>query len=469
MQDLLFIHWDPAPTLPGLPFRWYGLLFASAFFFGYLLMTRMFRKERVNEGWMDSLTIYMALGTVLGARFGHCFFYDPGYYLSNPLEIIMIWKGGLASHGAALGIITALILWSRRVSKRSVLWILDRIVIMVALSGLFIRSGNLMNSEIVGKPTDVSWGFVFPGEDQPEELRLKWDGDDVKVAYKPGVAIARPGYAVLRTTDEKQYHLVEGEWTRQGKSRGFYFEMTDRNVEFQNPVRYMLAIPNGMNVDTLTPVDSMDTRRAIVEHGLDERAIKIDANWQGDQIKLNFDIFGLNPRETYTAYLFRSYDGKAWDLQHRGVMGAESGSTAVEHLDTPEAGKTPRYWVTLKESESMLVVRHPAQIYEAVTYFFIFLAFLFLYYRVHDGRVPYGRFFGFFLVSVFTARFLIEFLKEGFIAEISEWPLNMGQMLSIPLVLAGVFYIVRSLKKGKEEMERDGDKYVVEGNTNDNA
>ena len=109
---------------------------------------------------MDQLLIYIAVGTVIGARLGHCFFYEPDYFLKNPLEILKIWKGGLASHGAAIGIPLALWLYIRKY-KLSFLWLIDRIVIVVALGGAFIRLGNLFNSEIYGLPTDLPWGFEF--------------------------------------------------------------------------------------------------------------------------------------------------------------------------------------------------------------------------------------------------------------------------------------------------------------------
>ena len=111
----------------------------------------------------------MAIGTIVGARLGHCFFYEPGYYLSNPGEILKIWHGGLASHGAAIGIIIAIWLFIRK-EKKEFTWAIDRVAIVVALSGFFIRTGNLMNSEIYGIETTVPWGFVFlrNGETAPK-------------------------------------------------------------------------------------------------------------------------------------------------------------------------------------------------------------------------------------------------------------------------------------------------------------
>ncbi len=159
----LAIHWSMDPEIfriGNFAVRWYGLLFASGFLFGYLIFTRIFKKEGLSMELLDKLTIYMAVGTVIGARLGHCLFYEPGYYLSNPLEILKIWQGGLASHGAAIGILAALWLFVRKQNK-SFVWILDRIVITVALAGAMIRLGNLMNSEIYGIKTNLPWGFVF--------------------------------------------------------------------------------------------------------------------------------------------------------------------------------------------------------------------------------------------------------------------------------------------------------------------
>ena len=157
------ITWNVDPeifSLGQLSIRWYGLLFASAFLSGYIVFSRFLITERLNSEMLDQLLIYVAVGTVLGARLGHCFFYEPDYFLKNPLEILKIWKGGLASHGAAIGILLSLWLYIRKY-KLPFLWLIDRIVIVVALGGAFIRLGNLFNSEIYGLPTDLPFGFEF--------------------------------------------------------------------------------------------------------------------------------------------------------------------------------------------------------------------------------------------------------------------------------------------------------------------
>jgi prolipoprotein diacylglyceryl transferase len=154
------ISLDQVPLIGQLTVRYYGVLFALAFVLGYLLFTRIFKTEGISIEVLDRLTLYMVIGTVLGARLGHVFFYQPDYYLSHPHEILYIWHGGLASHGAAIGILVALYLFVRK-EKKPYMWILDRISIAVALAGFFIRMGNLMNSEIYGMQTDLPWGFIF--------------------------------------------------------------------------------------------------------------------------------------------------------------------------------------------------------------------------------------------------------------------------------------------------------------------
>jgi len=257
---LAFIEWSVSPEifhLGPVSVRWYGFLFAMAFVAGYFIMTWIFKKEGRPQTDLEQLSIYMIFGTVIGARLGHCLFYNPAYYLSNPIEIIKVWEGGLASHGAALGILTAIYLFAKKKKKYSMLWVLDRVVIVVALAGTLIRLGNLFNSEIIGIPTDVSWAFIF---------------------------------------------------------------------------------------------------------------------------------------------------------------------TAVDELP-----------------------RHPAQLYESIAYFIFFLILLFIYYKGFEKNRS-GLLFGTFLVLVFTFRFFIEFLKENQTGFEAGMALDMGQLLSIPFIIAGFIFIAKSFK-----------------------
>ncbi|MDQ3290004.1 MAG: prolipoprotein diacylglyceryl transferase [Bacteroidota bacterium] len=157
------IVWNVSPEIFDFGFfalRWYGLLFALGFVFGQRILTRIYKAEGRTEQDVDIITLYMIIGTVLGARLGHCLFYEPEVYLNDPIRILKIWEGGLASHGATVGILLALFLFSRKY-KFDYLWVLDRIVIVVALGGSLIRLGNLFNSEIIGKPTNLPWAFKF--------------------------------------------------------------------------------------------------------------------------------------------------------------------------------------------------------------------------------------------------------------------------------------------------------------------
>jgi phosphatidylglycerol:prolipoprotein diacylglycerol transferase len=260
------ITWNVDPeifSIGSLSIRWYGLLFATAFLAGYIVFTRFLATERLTSDMLDQLLIYIAVGTVIGARLGHCFFYEPEYFLKNPLEILKIWKGGLASHGAAIGILLALWLYVRKY-KLSFLWMIDRIVIVVALGGAFIRLGNLFNSEIYGGPTNLPWGIRF--------------------------------------------------------------------------VRDKLYDPN-----------------------------------------------------------------------------------TGELLPT--------------------VACHPTQLYEAFCYLLIF-AFLFTFYRKRYMKTRDGFIFGVFMILLFTARFLIEFVKNDQVAFEAGMTLNMGQWLSLPFIVAGVLMIL---------------------------
>lgn len=171
---LNYITWNVDPVLihlGSLEIRWYGLLWALGFFVGYFVMRRMYRREKMTDDSMDKLLIYMLVFTVIGARIGHCLFYEPEFYLSHPLKMLAVWEGGLASHGGAIGILIGLWIYVRNYNKSpkkkdekqriTYIWILDRIVVAVCLVGALIRVGNVMNHEIYGTPTSLPWGFVF--------------------------------------------------------------------------------------------------------------------------------------------------------------------------------------------------------------------------------------------------------------------------------------------------------------------
>ena len=161
---LLSITWNVDPTiftLFGREIRWYGLLWVIGLIVAVYIVQRIFKKEDLPEKWFDSLFVYMMVGIILGARLGHCLFYEPGYYLSHPIEIIKIWKGGLASHGGVIGIIIAVLLYSRKITGLSMLWTFDRVMVPTGFTAAMIRLGNLMNHEIYGAPTDQPWGFRF--------------------------------------------------------------------------------------------------------------------------------------------------------------------------------------------------------------------------------------------------------------------------------------------------------------------
>lgn len=160
---LSYIVWNADPVLIDsfVTVRWYGLMFAIGFWIGFNIVARMYKHEGAPEKWMGLLLIWVAAGTIIGARLGHVFFYAWDYYSEHPWKILATWEGGLASHGGAIGVIVAVILYSIFTTKRSPLWTFDKLVVAIALVGALIRIGNLMNSEIFGYPTTLPWGFMF--------------------------------------------------------------------------------------------------------------------------------------------------------------------------------------------------------------------------------------------------------------------------------------------------------------------
>ena len=179
MLNLLSVHWHVDPVLfhiGSLEIRWYGLLFVSGFVIGWYLFKWFFTREKVDTKLMDPLLYTLLIGTVVGARLGHCIFYQPDYYFGSWAgfwEIFMPWKGGLASHGGAIALLLAMWWFARHYGRKhdfDFLWIMDRLCIAVAFAGCMIRLGNLFNSEIYGDVTTLPWGFVFDlrGETEPK-------------------------------------------------------------------------------------------------------------------------------------------------------------------------------------------------------------------------------------------------------------------------------------------------------------
>lgn len=179
MFDLLFVNWHMSPEIfhiGSLSIRWYSLLFISGFFIGWFIFKWFFKREGVPVSLLDPLLYTLLIATIVGARLGHCIFYQPDYYFGSWkgfLEIFMVWKGGLASHGGTIALIIAMWWFARHYGRKygfDLLWMLDRLCITVCFAGALIRLGNLCNSEIYGDVTGLPWGFIFElrGETEPK-------------------------------------------------------------------------------------------------------------------------------------------------------------------------------------------------------------------------------------------------------------------------------------------------------------
>ncbi len=187
---LNYITWNVDPELfsiGSLTVRWYGLLWAIGIWLALVVVQKLYKNEKLPDVWIDKLFMYTVIGTIVGARLGHCFFYEwkpltepvsflgitfnyGNHYLSHPWELLYVWRGGLASHGGAIGILISTYLYNKNISKKGFIWVLDRLVIGAALTGAAIRLGNLMNSEIYGSATSLPWGFIFVRDGQTEPM-----------------------------------------------------------------------------------------------------------------------------------------------------------------------------------------------------------------------------------------------------------------------------------------------------------
>lgn len=346
------ILWDFPNHIPigGFQLRFYSLMFIISFVLGQYGMQYVFKRENINPKFMDSLVYWMVGATIVGARLGHVFFYDWAYYKNHPSEILKVWEGGLASHGAAIAIVLAMFYWSRKIAKVHPLWTMDRIVIVVALAGGFIRMGNWFNSEIYGAPANSPVETVF-----------------VEAA---------------RTSIERGYA---------GNLKSIEFENTGEVLNTDT-----LKLPVLEATLTFYQLDLAQTREYT------ERFLPgIIQNQRPDNRNLWID-------QSPSVEVFEDADGPHATVKLYGI---------------------PRY---------------PTQIFEAVGYWLIFILLAWMYLKANAGERR-GQLFGTFLVGVFGFRFFIEYYKEVQVSFEQGMSLNMGQWLSIPLVLAGLYLIITSI------------------------
>ncbi|MBN2212724.1 MAG: prolipoprotein diacylglyceryl transferase [Bacteroidales bacterium] len=357
---LNFIIWNIKPQIADLgaiELRYYSMLFALSFVIGYFIMLRMLKRENLDTSIMEKLTIYVILSTIIGARLGHCLFYEFGYYSEHPLEIILPWRGtigqdfrftgyqGLASHGAAAGILIGMYLFSRK-TRLPYLWSLDRLAILVALAAFMIRTGNLMNSEIYGKHTGNDSGFVFVQD-----------------------------FNSLISDDE----MIDKIWYKKKDTSSAH---PDAAVPLEIYVRFSQRVKDTATAELFA---SRRLKRALAPY--------------------IYQLDVTHPRPEELDYRIEKQGRKL--VLSAGVYGL------------------PRY---------------PTQIMEASAYLVIFLLLLWIYIR-KGTKIKNGFYIGLFMVLVFLSRFFIEFIKADQEAFESTMLLNMGQLLSIPLVLAGLVLV----------------------------
>jgi phosphatidylglycerol:prolipoprotein diacylglycerol transferase len=366
-MDFSFIIWNASPEIIGynqIALRWYGLLFALGFLVSQQILYYMHKKEGKPEREVDTLTIVMVVATILGARLGHVIFYQPEIIWEDPLGILLpfeftpkfrfIGLQGLASHGGAIAIFIAL-WWYARKRKLAYLHVLDRLAILVALTGAFIRMGNFFNSEIIGKPTDIPSGVVFASR------------------------------------------LSES--------------ITNKNLE-KNAIEEM-AIKRSTGKDSLTAVGHVP--------------LTVYLFFKPDVTEADMRFYLENRLRTFLINLEEHFYVDPHASMNFQFIKQDSGSIAVK---VPVVG----------------IARHPAQLYESISCVFLFLL-LFWIWKKHNGNPPEGRIFGIFMVALWSLRFSYEFLKENQVEFENSLPLNMGQILSIPLFIAGIIILMRSYRE----------------------
>ncbi|MBX2965942.1 MAG: prolipoprotein diacylglyceryl transferase [Cyclobacteriaceae bacterium] len=396
MNLFSYIIWNASPdifSIGPITLRWYGLLFALGFLLSQQILYYIYKQEGKPEKDVDTLTIYMVIATIIGARLGHVFFYEPERYLANPIDIIKIWEGGLASHGAAFGILFALWLYTnfsisfsktdvdlkegkggsegkvkkktksgffierRRLPGQSYLQVLDRIVILVALTGALIRFGNFFNSEIIGKPTESNSGVVFV-RNVTETLKNESAIEDV--------------------------HFSQG--------------ISQANKSFQ-PIKLLIEFK--ANEDSSRVAAFMNTR--------------------------------FYDRMLYSGYV----------REHL-------------HIDETlnyKVGKEGGHYAAVVNTYA--IPRHPAQLYEAISCILLSALLFWIWYR-DKANLPEGRIFGIFMIVLWSLRFAYEYLKEVQVSSeldfIAKYGINYGQLYSIPLVIVGIVVLILSFRNKKQEV-----------------
>jgi prolipoprotein diacylglyceryltransferase len=399
-MTLSYLIWNASPEMFSfwiITLRWYGFLFAGGFVLSYIILTYMYRKEGKPTSDIDTLTVYMVIATVLGARLGHVLFYQPEMITHDPLGVLLPFQFvpsfkftgfmGLASHGAAFAILFALwiyanylIIWSSKpgpelqfedegneivkhkikkgfnIIKRtkpgqSYIQVLDRIVIVVALTGAMIRLGNFFNSEIPGKPTDLPIGVVFTNN------------------------------------------------------------VSDMFVKQQR-----------------TPVESVKImkNKDVPDRPFGRKAITIYLFFKDGTTRERADFYMVQEGKYYL-----SLDKEFFDE----TPGAPLNYLVVEDQPGKMVGRI----------QTWAIARHPSQLYESISCFVFFLILMWLWFRGKVESNP-GLIFGIFMIVLWPLRFAYEFLKEPQVEFENSLLINMGQILSIPLVIAGVVILVMALK-----------------------
>tara|TARA_B100000287_G_scaffold385513_1_gene392720 strand:- start:349 stop:1425 length:1077 start_codon:yes stop_codon:yes gene_type:complete len=356
MIQILYFIWNANPEIiSGFPPRWYGLLFAGGFLIGSYIMRWIYKLDGRDPEEVERLTLYMVIATIIGARLGHCLFYDPIYYLSNPIKILYIWEGGLASHGAAISIILGMVIYSRKVNE-SFFWVMDRIVIVVCLAGAFIRTGNFMNSEILGLPTNNENGVVF-ARTVNDILKYRFDG----------------------RVDKITFHKRNSEVTEYG-------------------VPITIRMKYGSNV------------------GVDEQS-------ENNYYKSNVKSYLIG----YEGIRNHIYQDPNVDLDYKIF---KNGNTYYAEIYT------------------MGIPRHPAQMYEALYCLLLFISLLSIWYFKRESLND-GFIFSIFMIALWSLRILDETLKENQVDWEADIPLNMGQWLSIPMIILGLIILYKTYPSKK--------------------